>query len=150
MRVLGSVAEIEAAVGEAMGPTEWVTLDQAAVDAFAELTGDHQWIHVDPERAASSSFGGTIVHGFLTASMLPGFGLRLFRIDAGSARLNYGVDKIRFPAPLRTGTPIRATATFTSVDAVGSGTQVRTSWTVEAEGSERPVCVAETITLVLP
>ncbi|WP_110240902.1 MaoC family dehydratase [Nocardioides gilvus] len=150
MRVLTSIEEIEAAVGETLGTTDWVELDQAAVDTFADLTGDHQWIHVDAERAAESSFGGTIVHGFLTLSMLPGFATQLFRIDAGGARLNYGVEKVRFPAPLRTGSRVRGSATFTSVTKVPSGTQVRTSWTVEAEGSERPVCVAETITLVLP
>lgn len=150
MRTLSSIEEIEAAVGESLGTTDWVELDQAAVNTFADLTGDHQWIHVDAERAAGSSFGGTIVHGFLTLSMLPGFGLKLFTIDAGSARLNYGLEKVRFPAPLRTGTRVRGTATIKAVDQVPSGTQVRTSWTVEAEGSERPVCVAETITLVLP
>ncbi|WP_185994586.1 MaoC family dehydratase [Nocardioides campestrisoli] len=150
MRVLNSIEEIEAAVGEPLGTTEWVTMDQKMVDTFADLTGDHQWIHVDPERAAQSSFGGTIVHGLLTLGMLPGFGLKIFRIDAGSARLNYGSEKVRFPAPLRTGTRVRGSATFVAVDPVPSGTQVRTRWTVEAEGSERPVCVAETITLVLP
>ena len=150
MRVFTSVEDIEAAVGTPLGASDWTALDQAEVDTFAELTGDHQWIHVDPDRASDSSFGGTIVHGFLTLSMLPGFGLQLFRVEAGRARLNYGVEKVRFPAPLRTGTRIRGMATFKEVAAVPSGTQVRTSWTVEAEGSDRPVCVAETITLVVP
>lgn len=150
MQVFSSIDDIEAAVGTSLGASEWVALAQPEVDVFAELTGDGQWIHVDPTRAADSSFGGTIVHGFLTLSMLPGFGSQLYRVDAGSARLNYGVEKVRFPAPLRTGTRIRGLATFKEVTRVPSGTQVHTSWTVEAEGSDRPVCVAETITLIVP
>jgi acyl dehydratase len=150
VRVLTTIEEVEALVGEPLGATEWAPIDQPAVDAFADLTGDHQWIHVDAERAAGSPFGGTIVHGLLTLGMLPGFGLQLFRIDAGSARLNYGMDSVRFPAPLRTGSRVRGVPQFLSVTPVRSGTQVRTQWTVEAEGSERPVCVAEAITLVVP
>ncbi|GAB2739991.1 MaoC family dehydratase [Nocardioides pakistanensis] len=149
MRVFESLAEVEAAVGEPLGTTDWVAVEQKQVDAFADLTGDHQWIHVDVDRAKESPFGGTIAHGYLTLSMLPGFGGELFRIDAGSARLNYGTDKVRFPSPLRVGSRIRATPTFASVTAVSAGTQVKTRWVVEAEGSEKPVCVAETITLVV-
>ena len=150
VRVFESLVEVEAVVGEPLGTTEWVVVDQARVDAFADLTGDHQWIHVDVERARDSVFGGTIAHGYMTLAMLPGFGGELFRLDAGTARLNYGVDKVRFPSPLRVGRRIRATPTFESITQVPAGAQVRTRWVVEVEGSERPVCVADTITLVVP
>jgi acyl dehydratase len=150
VRILTSIDQVEALIGEPLGATEWTPIEQPAVDTFADLTGDHQWIHVDADRASESTFGGTIVHGLLTLGMLPGFGLQLFRIEAGSARLNYGLDTVRFPAPLRTGTRVRGVPTFLSVTPVASGTQVRTRWSVEAEGVERPVCVAEAITLVLP
>jgi acyl dehydratase len=149
MRVFESVAEVDAAVGEPLGTTEWVAIEQKQVDAFAELTGDHQWIHVDVERAKDSPFGGTIAHGYMTLAMLPGFGSQLFRIDAGSARLNYGSEKVRFPSPLRVGSSIRATPTFASVTEVPAGTQVRTRWVVESDSAEKPVCVAEAITLVV-
>ncbi|MDO5697980.1 MAG: MaoC family dehydratase [Dermatophilus congolensis] len=148
-KVFSSIAELEAAVGEPIGTTEWMTIDQQKVNGFADITGDHQWIHVDVERAASSPFGGTIVHGFLTLSMLPVFSTSLFSIEAGTARLNYGLEKVRFPAPVPVGSRVRATPTFKEVRKVNAGTQVLTSWTVEAEGVSRPVCVAEMITLVV-
>lgn len=149
MRVFESVPAIEAAVGEPLGTTDWVAIEQKHVNAFADLTGDHQWIHVDVDRAKDSPFGGTIAHGYLTLAMLPGFGGQLFRIDAGRARLNYGSERVRFPSPLRVGSRIRATPTFVSVAEVPAGTQVKTRWVVESDSSEKPVCVAETITLVV-
>ncbi|MEU0265984.1 MaoC family dehydratase [Nocardioides sp. NPDC006303] len=150
MRTFTSIAAIEAAVGEELGTTDWVQMTQERVDRFAELSGDQQWIHVDVERATASSFGGTIAHGYLTLSMLPAFAAELYTIDTGSARLNYGLEKVRFPAPVKVGTKIRATPRIKEVRAVPAGTQVLVGWTVEAEGTERPVCVAESITLVLP
>ena len=150
MRTFTSIAAIEAAVGEELGTTDWVQMTQERVDRFAELSGDQQWIHIDVERATASAFGGTIAHGYLTLSMLPAFAAELYRIDTGSARLNYGLEKARFPAPVKVGTKIRATPRIKDVRAVPAGTQVLVAWTVEAEGTERPVCVAESITLVLP
>ncbi|OIJ25636.1 MaoC family dehydratase [Nocardioides luteus] len=150
MRTFTSVEAIEAAVGEELGTTDWVQITQDRVDRFAELTGDHQWIHVDVERATASSFGGTIAHGYLTLSMLPAFSTQLYTIEAGSARLNYGLEKARFPAPVKVGAKIRATPRIKEVRPVPAGTKVVVAWTVEAEGVERPVCVAESITLVLP
>lgn len=149
-RVLADLAAVEAAVGEDLGTTDWVEITQAAVDTFADVTGDHQWIHVDPGRAASSAFGGTIAHGYLTLSMLPAFAAQLYTIDTGSARLNYGLGKVRFPAPVPVGSRIRATPRIAEVVQVPAGSQVVVAWTVEAEGVERPVCVAESITLVVP
>jgi acyl dehydratase len=150
MRTFTSIAAIEAAVGKELGTTDWVEMTQERVDRFAELSGDQQWIHIDVERATASSFGGTIAHGYLTLSMLPAFAAELYTIDTGSARLNYGLEKVRFPAPVKVGTKIRATPRIKEVRAVPAGTQVLVAWTVEAEGAERPVCVAESITLVLP
>ncbi|MEU6134849.1 MaoC family dehydratase [Nocardioides sp. NPDC047086] len=150
MRRFTSVEEIEAAVGDELGTTDWVQITQDRVDRFAELTGDQQWIHVDVERATASSFGGTIAHGYLTLSMLPAFAGELYTIEAGSARLNYGLEKVRFPAPVKVGSKIRATPRIKEIRAVPAGTQVLVAWTVEAEGAERPVCAAESITLVLP
>jgi acyl dehydratase len=149
-RVFTDVAEIEAAVGEDLGTTDWVAITQPVVDTFAEVTGDHQWIHIDVERAARSAFGGTIAHGYLTLSMLPAFAAQLYTIDTGSARLNYGLGKVRFPAPVPVGSKVRATPRFAAVQHVPAGSQVVVSWTVEADGVERPVCVAESITLVVP
>lgn len=149
-RVFRSVPDLEAAVGEELGPTEWVEITQDTVDGFADLTGDHQWIHVDVDRARTSPFGGTIAHGYLTLSMLPSFSTSLYSIEAGTARLNYGLEKVRFPASVPVGSKIRASATIKQVRQVPAGTQVHVGWTVEAEGVARPVCVAESITLVVP
>ncbi len=144
-----SIGEIRAALDEPLGHTEWVQIDQDAVDTFADLTGDHQWVHVDVDRATASAFGGTIVHGYLTQSMLPGFGAQLFELAAGSARLNYGSDKVRFPSPLPVGSRIRASAVFVEAVDVVAGTRVTTRWTVEREGGTKPVCVADTMTMVI-
>ena len=149
-RVFRSVPDLEAAVGEELGPTDWVEITQDTVDGFADLTGDHQWIHVDANRARTSSFGGTIAHGYLTLSMLPSFSTSLYSIEVGTARLNYGLEKVRFPASVPVGSKIRASATIKQVRPVPAGTQVIVSWLVEAEGVVRPVCVAESITLVVP
>jgi acyl dehydratase len=141
---------VEAAVGTPLGATEWLLVDQECVDGFADVTGDQQWIHVDPDRAKSSPFGGTIAHGFLTLSFVPRFGQELYALDVGSARLNFGLEKVRFPAPLPVGSRVRGVAEIAGVKAVDSGTKVNIRWTIEREGHERPVCVAETVTLVIP
>ena len=148
-RVFSSVADLEAAVGQELGTTDWVEISQDMVNKFADLTGDHQWIHVDVERARASAFGGTIVHGYFTLAMLPSFAASLYRVEAGSARLNYGLEKVRFPAPVPVGAKVRARPTIKQVRPVSAGTQVVVSWVVEAEGGSRPVCVAESITLVV-
>lgn len=149
-RVFTDIAAIEAAVGEDLGTTGWTEITQSTVDSFAAITGDHQWIHVDAERAAASAFGGTIAHGYLTLAMLPAFAARLYAIETGSARLNYGLGKVRFPAPVPVGSKVRATPRIKEVQHVPAGSRVVVTWTVEADGVERPVCVAESITLVVP
>ena len=118
-------------------------------EQLANATGDHQWIHVDLERAKDSPFGGTIVHGYLTLSLLPHFTGQLFALDTPGAKLNYGTNKVRFPAPLPVGSKVRATASIAEVSETKAGTQLVTKYTIEVEGSDKPACVAETVVLLL-
>ena len=149
MRVFRSLAEIDAAVGEELGPTEWLTISQERVNTFADATGDHQWIHVDVARAAAGPFGGTIAHGYLTLSLLPLLASQLFHIDTMGAKLNYGVNKVRFPHPVPVGSSIRATATIAAVTDVPAGKQLITRYVLEIEDVDKPACVAETVVLLL-
>src|SRR5687768_3016406 len=138
-------------VGEPIGPTEWREVTQADIDTFAELSGDDQWIHVDVERAkAESPFGTTVAHGNLTLSMIDGFRPELLESTGFKLGVNYGWNKIRFPAPVPAGSRIRASAEAVSVEDVGGGWhQITQKWTVEVEGSEKPACVAESVGRVL-
>jgi acyl dehydratase len=131
--------------GLELGPGEWREITQERVDRFADATGDHQWIHVDPERAAKGPFGGTIAHGFLTLSMLPESSFELMHVEDASAAINYGLNKVRFPAPVPVGSRVRASYRIVDVAEVEGGVQVTTAATVEREGSAKPVCVAETV-----
>ena len=149
MRTFTSLEELADAVGEEIGTTEWLTIDQARVDAFADATDDHQWIHVDAERAAAGPFGGTIAHGYLTLSLLPRFGAEVFRLETPGAKLNYGLNKVRFPAPVPVGSRIRARAKVVDVTDLPPGKQVTFGWTIEIEGGPKPACVAETVVLLL-
>jgi acyl dehydratase len=144
-RVFASPDELRAAVGEQLGWTDWLQVDQKRVDAFAEATGDHQWIHVDPERAAKGPFGSTIAHGFLTLSLIPSLTPLLFQVEGVRMGVNYGVNKVRFPAPVPVGSRLRATAVVAEVDDTEGGFQLVTRVTIEREGGEKPVCVAETV-----
>ena len=150
MRVFTTLDEVAAAAGEPLGHSEWLTIDQQRVDTFAEATGDHQWIHVDVERAASGPFGGTIAHGYLTLSLLPLLGSQVFALETPGARLNYGVNKVRFPHPVLVGSRVRAAATMGEVVDVPAGKQMTLRWTIEIDGVEKPACVAETVVLLLP
>ncbi|MFC8529992.1 MaoC family dehydratase [Nocardia sp. NPDC057227] len=149
MRVFRSLDTLRSAVGTVIGPGEWLTVDQDRIDTFAAATGDDQWIHVDPARAATGPYGGTIAHGYLTLSLLPLLGRDLFSLQFGSARINYGSNSVRFPAPVRAGTRIRASAVVTEVEAGEGRVMLTFRWTVENEGNAKPACVAETRTLVL-
>ncbi len=141
-----SVAELQELVGTTLGPTEWHEITQDRINAFADLTGDHQWIHVDPERAGASPFGSTIAHGLYSLSLGPRFTEELMAFDGFAHSLNYGYEKVRFPAPLPVGSRIRMTATIDSVDAVGEGAaQITTVQTFEREGTEKPICVARSV-----
>ena len=151
MRTFTTTDEIEAAIGEDIGPTDWIEIDQARVNLFADATGDYQWIHVDEEQAAAGPFGGTIAHGYLTLSLLPRFTWELYTIEGTKAGINYGLNRVRFIHPVRVGSRIRSTATLTTVDEVPSGAQLVVSHRVdvEVEGTPKPACVAETISRVL-
>ncbi|MDX3368604.1 MaoC family dehydratase [Streptomyces sp. ME02-6987-2C] len=144
-RIFASADEVKAAVGEQLGYTDWLEVDQKRIDLFAEATGDHQWIHVDPERAAAGPFGGTIAHGYLTLSLLPLFGPQLIRVDGVKMGVNYGTNKVRFPSPVPVGSRLRATAVITGVEDAKGGIQVSVAFTVEREGGDKPVCVAESV-----
>ncbi len=149
MRVFETFDEVAAAAGEELGTSEWLQVDQERVNAFADATGDHQWIHVDVERARSGPFGGTVAHGYLTLSLIPQFSAQIFCLDTPGARLNYGVNKVRFPNPVRVGAKIRGTATLTEVTDIPAGKQLVTTYVVEIEGEDKPACVAETVVLLL-
>ena len=149
MRVFSSLDELGAAVGEEIGPSEWTTVTQKQVDMFADATGDHQWIHVDRGRAARGPFGGTIAHGYLTLSLLPMLAAQLFHIDTMGAKLNYGVNRVRFPHPVPVGSRVRATASIAEVSDVPAGKQMVTRYVSELEDVDKPACVAETVVLLL-
>jgi acyl dehydratase len=145
MRVFVSLAEFEAAAGEELGTTDWIEIDQERIDRFAEATGDHQWIHVDPERAATGPFGRTIAHGFLTLSMLPVVMGSLYRVDGVRMAVNYGLEKVRFPAPVPVGSKIRGSARIDATQALDGAVQGVITTTMEADGADRPVCVVQSI-----
>ena len=149
MRRFDSPAATLSAVGTVLGPGRWLEITQERVDAFAEATGDHQWIHVDPERAAAGPFGGTVAHGYLTLSLIPLLAADLVAYDGCSARINYGTDRVRFPQPLRVGSRVRARGTIAAARETPSGVQVTVRWEVEVEGQDKPACVADTLVLLV-
>lgn len=144
-----TVAELEALVDRELGPTDWHEVTQLQIDAFADATGDHQWIHVDPARAADGPFGSTIAHGLLTLSLGPSFAAKLIGFGEFAHALNYGYNKVRFPAPVPVGSRIRMRATVKAVTATPNGYQVTTAQVLEREGTEKPVLVAEAVAMVV-
>ena len=150
MHTFTTFEEIESAAGQVLGCSEWVEITQEQVDRFADATGDHQWIHVDVERAKDGPFGGTIAHGYLTLSMVPALGSQVMSLETSGAKLNYGVNKVRFPNPVRVGSRVRAHVTIGGVTDVPAGKQLTVRYTIEIEGQEKPACVAETVVLLLP
>lgn len=144
-----SVADLEALVGVELGPTEWRHVDQDRIGSFAEVTEDRQWIHVDPERAAASPFGSTIAHGLLTLALGPGLNDELISFEAFAHTLNYGYDKVRFPAPVPVGSRLRMSLRIAAVTPAGQGVQVAFVQTFEREGGTKPVCVAEALARVM-
>jgi acyl dehydratase len=136
---------IKALAGSELGASDWLEITQERVDTFADATDDHQWIHVDPERAAQGPFGGTIAHGYLTLSLIIPLFNELLRIDGVSMGVNYGLDKVRFPAPVPVGSKIRLVGKVGDVDDIAGGVQMNVGFSVEIEGSAKPACVAEAI-----
>jgi acyl dehydratase len=144
--IFRSASDYQAGIGRSYGPTEWLLIDQQRINLFAEATGDHQWIHVDVERAAKGPFGGTIAHGFLSLSLVNYFLPQLVRAEGMRHGVNYGCDRVRFPAALRVGSRLRGRAEILTVEDLGQGAvQVKIRTTLEAEGVEKPVCVADTL-----
>ncbi len=136
---------VRAAVGTELGPSEWVTIDQRRIDLFAEATGDHQWIHVDAERAAAGAYGATIAHGLLTLSLIVPMTQQIMSVSAAKVGINYGFDRVRFLTPVPVDSRIRAHLTLTEVTEVPGGVQIHRHVTVELENAPRPACVADSI-----
>ncbi len=142
--------ELEAAIGQVFGPTDWLAIDQDRIDMFADATGDHQWIHVDPERAKTGPFGTTIAHGYLTLSLINLFLPQLIEVRGIAMGINYGLNKLRFPAVVKCGARVRAKSELISFDNRGSVIESIFRVTVEIEGGGKPACVAESISLWYP
>ncbi len=147
MKTFQSYAELAACVGQEVAVTDWTTVTQEQIDLFARATGDHQWIHVDPERAAKGPFGTTIAHGFLTLSLLPRFFDEAFTIIGAQMGVNYGLNRVRFTAPVPAGSRVRARLTLQALEPAEPG-GVQMTWlaTLEREGGDKPVCIAESLT----
>ena len=150
MRILNNSQEIAEAAGEELGVSEWLAVTQERIDLFADATGDRQWIHVDPERAAEGPFGATVAHGHLTLSLLPFLGAQVYAFAGDVARVNYGLNKVRFVSPVVVGSKIRNRVELLSVEDIDKGQRATLQHTVEIKGSDKPACVAETVVLLLP
>ncbi|HEX8084098.1 MAG TPA: MaoC family dehydratase [Solirubrobacteraceae bacterium] len=148
MLTVNGIEELRGRVGEELGVSEWHEVTQEKVDAFAEVTGDDQWIHIDPERAKETPFGGTIAHGYYTLSLAPRFSYDLFRLEGVAFGLNYGLNKVRFPAPMPVGDRVRMRMELQSVDDIPGGAQITMKLTFERAGGDKPVCVAESLSRV--
>lgn len=150
MPVFDGVQQLHEAVGTHLGYSEWHTISQDDVDRFAAATGDYQWIHTDPEKAAAGPYGTTIAHGYLTLSLLSVLCAEVYSVAGVSMVVNYGVNKVRFPAAVPSGSRVRAGVELVSVEPGAAATQVLTTVTIELEGSEKPACVAESVSRVVP
>lgn len=150
MKVFTTIEALDEVVGTHLGYSDWHRVTQQQIDSFGEITGDLQWIHVDPERAARGPFGGPIAHGFLSLSLVSALGWEVYRVDNFQMVVNYGANKLRFPAPVPVDSRVRAGVDVVSVTPGSSGYQVVTRVTVEVEGSVRPVCVVELVSLLVP
>lgn len=144
-RAFTSLDEFKAAVGDEIGASDWHTVTQEQINAFADATGDHQWIHVDPEMAAKGPFGTTIAHGYLTLSLLPVLAAQIYSIDGLAFGMNYGANRLRFPSPVPVDSRIRAIGTLKETSDIAIGTQAVMSFVIEREGAEKPVCIAEVV-----
>ncbi|MEU6643053.1 MaoC family dehydratase [Saccharomonospora sp. NPDC046836] len=150
MRIFSDLGEFTAAADERLGQSDWHTVTQEQINLFADATGDHQWIHVDPERAATGPFGAPIAHGYLTLSLIPMFGREIYRVEGLRMGINYGLNKVRFPQAVTVGSKIRASAELAQVTDVPQGKQAVVRWTIEIDGEPKPACVAEMVSLLVP
>lgn len=149
-RIFETPAALLAAVGESFGPTDWVAIEQDRIDLFAKATDDHQWIHVDPDRAKNGPFGGTIAHGYLTMSLVNRFLPELVEVRGVSMGVNIGTDNLRFLSPVRAGSRIRGKGELVKAEEVKGGVQAVVRVTVEIEGVEKPACIVDTISRFYP
>jgi acyl dehydratase len=145
MKSFAKLSELENLVGQDLGSSEWLVVQQDQIDAFARATGDHQWIHIDPQRAAAGPFGATVAHGFLTLSLLPVMSASAFEVLDTRMGVNYGLNRVRFPAPVPVGSRLRGHFKLLSYESLEGGAQLTTQVTMEREGSTKPVCVAESV-----
>jgi acyl dehydratase len=145
MIVIPTLSSLQQRIGEQLAVSDWLTVDQATIDKFADATGDHQWIHVDKERAAKGPFGTTVAHGYLTLSLLPKLAESALKVDDVRMGVNYGLNRVRFPAPVPSGSRIRARLKLLAYEPIDGGAQLVMQVTMEREGSDKPVCVAETV-----
>ncbi|HEY6620099.1 MAG TPA: MaoC family dehydratase [Steroidobacteraceae bacterium] len=145
MKTYQNVAELQALVGSPIGVSDWVMIDQTRIDAFAAVTGDDQWIHVDPVRAAAGMFGSTVAHGFLTLSLLPLFIRSSHKVNGTRMSVNYGLNRVRFPAPVPVNSRLRAHFKLLAFEPIEGGVQLITEVSFEREGLLKPVCVAESV-----
>ena len=148
MLTVTDLEDLRSRVGDESGVSDWHEVTQESVDEFARVTGDDQWIHTDPERARATPFGGTIAHGYYTLSLHPVLIAQLMRYEGFAFAVNYGLNKVRFPAPLPVGNRVRMRVTLVSIDDVLGGAQITSKLTFEGEGALKPVCVAEQMTRV--
>ncbi|SFS64659.1 MaoC family dehydratase [Saccharopolyspora flava] len=149
MKVFASKDELLAAKGQELGTSEWLTITQEQVNTFADATHDHQWIHVDVDKAKAGPFGTPIAHGFLTLSLLPKLNSETFRVDNVKMGINYGLNKVRFPSPVPVGSRVRSTTQLVDATEIEGGLQLTVKAVVEIEGAEKPACVAEFLSRVL-
>ncbi|MDQ6847818.1 MAG: MaoC family dehydratase [Candidatus Dormibacteraeota bacterium] len=149
MRVFESLEDVRAAAGTELGVSDWHAVSQQQIDVFAEATGDQQWIHTDSERAAAGPFGTTIAHGFLTLSLMPTLLHQIYEVRGVGMAINYGANRVRFPAPLPSGSRVRARGRLESVDDVPGGIQIVTHVEIEREGGDKPCCVADLVSRFL-
>ena len=145
MKTFESIAAMQSFVGQSIGVSDWITVTQERIQLFADATGDHQWIHLDPERARQGPFGATIAHGFLTLSLLPEMAASAFSVEGTKMGVNYGLNKVRFPAPVPSGSRLRGHFKLLKYEPLEGGAQVTVEVTMEREGSDKPVCVAESV-----
>ncbi|GAB3582275.1 MaoC family dehydratase [Calidifontibacter terrae] len=150
MRTFNGIEELQAAVGEHLGFSDWQTVTQEAVNQFADATGDHQWIHVDVEKAKSGPFGGTIAHGYFTLSLLPMLAWQVYTVQGVRMGVNYGSDKVRFPTPVPVGSRVRGGFELLSVEPSALGFTVKAKAVIEIEGNDKPACVAEVLSVIVP
>lgn len=144
-RRFARLSDVQPLVGQELGVSDWLTVDQRRIDLFAEATDDHQWIHVDPVRAAAGPFGAPVAHGFLTLSLLPPFFASGFTIEGIRMGINYGLNRVRFPSPVRVGDRLRARFKLLAYEPLEGGAQLTVQVTVEIEGADKPACVAESV-----